>query len=226
MMWAVVPSKQFGAAKKRLAALLSAAERTALAEAMLHDVLAALSANTQIEGIVVVSKEPAAQRLAEEYGAHYLLEEQNDLSLAVTQGGKHIKTLGGDAMLMVPGDVPLLCVDDIDQLVDLHGHGRGLTLVSDRDKNGTNGLVVSPIDLIEFSYGINSFTAHSDAAKAVQAKTTSLELEGLSLDLDTPEDVRTFMAYARASATFDYLDKIKVVSRLPLRHNENHAVFG
>ncbi|MFT4564390.1 MAG: 2-phospho-L-lactate guanylyltransferase [Gammaproteobacteria bacterium] len=225
-MWAVVPSKQFGAAKKRLAALLSEAERVALAEVMLRDVLAALHTSGAVEGIVVVSKEPAVQRLAQEYAAHYLPETDSDLSLAVVQGGAFVKERGADTMLMVPGDVPLLCATDIQELVGHHLPGRTLTLVSDREGTGTNGLVVSPIDLIEFSYGINSFSAHRDAGNAANAQVLSIELEGLSLDIDTPEDVRTLMAYDRASATFDYLDEINVVSRLPHRHNVRYSVFA
>ncbi|MFT4584751.1 MAG: 2-phospho-L-lactate guanylyltransferase [Gammaproteobacteria bacterium] len=225
-MWAVVPSKQFGAAKKRLAALLSEAERVALAEVMLRDVLAGLQASGVVDEIVVVSKEPAAQRLAKEYAAHYLQELDSDLSLAVAQGGAFVTERGADAMLMVPGDVPLLCATEIETLVGQHRPGRTLSLVSDREGTGTNGLVVSPIDLIEFSYGINSYNLHREAGNAANAEVRTIELEGLSLDIDTPEDVRTLMAYDRASATFDYLDEINVVSRLPHRHNAKYPVFS
>ncbi len=225
-MWAVVPSKQFGVAKKRLAALLSEAERVALAEVMLSDVLAALHSSTEVSGIIVVSKEPAAQRLAERYDAYFVPEAQNDLSLAVAQGGAFAATLGGRAMLMVPGDVPLVSAMEIDQLIRLHGHGAGLTMVPDRDRTGTNGLVVSPIDLIAFSYGIDSFNIHAEAARDTGSPVQILELDGLSLDIDTPEDVRALMAYEQPSATLDYLDEINVVSRLPGRHNVGHAVAG
>ena len=225
-MWAVVPSKQFGSAKKRLAALLSEAERTALAEVMLRDVLTALRSSEAIEGIVVVSKEPAAHRLADQYDAHYLPENDADLSLAVLQGGQYVTSQGARAMLMVPGDVPLISADEINAFVELHGEGPSLTLASDRERTGTNGLIVSPIDLISFSYGVNSFILHSDAGRDANATVRSIELEGLSLDIDTPEDVKTLMAYDRPSATFDYLDEINVVSRLPHRHNMRNAVFG
>jgi 2-phospho-L-lactate/phosphoenolpyruvate guanylyltransferase len=225
-MWAVVPSKQFGAAKKRLAALLSEAERVALAEVMLRDVLAALQGSGVVDGIVVVSKEPAAQRLANEYAAHYVQETESDLSLAVAQGGAFASAHGALTMLMVPGDVPLLCASEIQVLVAQHRPGRTLTLVPDREGTGTNGLVVSPIDLIKFSYGVNSFNLHREAGNATNAQVVSVALEGLSLDIDTPEDVRTLMAYDRASATFDYLDEINVVSRLPHRHNARYSVFS
>lgn len=225
-MWAIVPSKQFGVAKKRLAALLSEAERVALAEIMLRDVLAALHTSTEVSGIIVVSKEPAAERLAKRYEAHFLPEVQNDLSLAVTQGGAYASSCGAASMLMVPGDVPLVTALEIDQLIRSHGSDAGLTLVPDRDRTGTNGLVVSPIDLITFSYGIDSFSTHAEAARTAGGRVQFLELDGLSLDIDTPEDVRALMAYEQPSATLDYLDEINVVSRLPGRHNVGHAVAG
>ena len=225
-MWAVVPSKRFGVAKKRLAALLSEAERVALAEVMLRDVLAALNSSTEVSNTVVVSKEPAARSLAECYGAHFVLEAENDLSLAVTQGGAFAANLGASAMLMVPGDVPLITASEIDRLCRTHGDREGLTLVSDREQTGTNGLVVSPINLMAFSYGIDSFTKHTETAREAGYPVQVLELDGLSLDIDTPEDVRALMVYEQPSATLDYLDEINVVSRLPGRHNVGHAVAG
>lgn len=225
-MWAVVPSKQFGVAKRRLAALLSEAERIFLAEVMLNDVLSALHASTQVKGIIVVSKEPVAKRLAERYGAIFVLETQSDLSLAVTQGGAHAATLGAEALLIVPGDVPLVTVQEIDQMIRLHGQGRGLTLVPDRSYTGTNGLIVSPINLIRFSYGVDSYNLHAEAARATGSRVQLLELDKLSLDIDTPEDVRALMTYEQTSMTLDYLDEINVVSRLPGRHNVSHAVAG
>ncbi len=225
-MWAVVPSKQFGVAKRRLAALLSEAERIFLAEVMLNDVLSALHASAQVQGIVVVSKEPVAKRLAERYGATFVLETQSDLSLAVTEGGAHAAALGAEALLIVPGDVPLVTVQEIEQLIRVHGSGRGLTLVPDRSYTGTNGLIVSPINLIRFSYGIDSFNLHAEAARATGSRVQLLELDKLSLDIDTPEDVRALMTYEQPSMTLDYLDEINVVSRLPGRHNVSHAVAG
>ena len=68
-LWAVVPVKGLAAAKGRLAPLLTAPERGALAAALLGDVLAALRDAAEIERVLVVSPDPEALVLAETWGA-------------------------------------------------------------------------------------------------------------------------------------------------------------
>jgi len=225
-MWAVVPIKQFSIAKMRLAAVLNDAERIALARAMFRDVLSALRDCPGVGEIVVVSKESEARPIAAEFGARYLVEDGNDLSLAVTQGGRHVAAAGESVMLTLPGDVPLVSAAEIGRLIDVQADRRGITLVSDRERAGTNGLAVSPIDLMPFSYGMDSFQAHAETARELGESVKTVELEGLSLDIDTPDDIRVLMDYDRQTATLDYLHEIDVVSRLPPRHNVGQAVLG
>ena len=72
-VWAVVPVKELGAAKQRLAGALDAALRRALALAMLEDVLEALAGARGLAGIIVVdrrSERPPRSRAR--YGADRL----------------------------------------------------------------------------------------------------------------------------------------------------------
>lgn len=209
----------------RLAAILNDVERIALAQAMLRDVLKALCECAAVSDIVVVSKEESAKRLAAELGLHYLVEEENDLSLAVAQGGRYVAANGNTAMLCIPGDVPLVSADELTRLIRAHPSMPALSLVSDRDGTGTNGLIVSPIALMPFSYGINSFNLHADAGTACGATVNIMQMDGLSLDIDTPEDIRYLMASGREAASVTYLEDIDVVSRLPPGHNIGHALL-
>src|ERR1700751_3600224 len=68
-LWAVVPGKEVDRAKERLAAMLRPKTRQALALAMLEDVLAALTATPGIAGLVVVTVDDEAGRLAGGSGA-------------------------------------------------------------------------------------------------------------------------------------------------------------
>ena len=85
-VWALVPFKAAGA-KRRLTALLSADERQGLARAMLRDVLAALSACPDLDGVLLVSRDADAPALAGEFGARVFADSAADLSGAVTEAG-------------------------------------------------------------------------------------------------------------------------------------------
>ena len=77
-MWAVVPVKEIRQAKQRLALEMSTDERCRLVEAMLSDVLEALSRVDGFEGLLVVTRDAEAAAAAREQGASVL--EENDES--------------------------------------------------------------------------------------------------------------------------------------------------
>ena len=63
-IWAVVPIKELDGAKQRLAPLLSPAQRRALIEVMMGEVLEAVAAANSLAGIIVVTVDPQATALA------------------------------------------------------------------------------------------------------------------------------------------------------------------
>ena len=66
-MWAIVPIKTFDMAKQRLANVLSASERKSLMLAMARDVLTALSSSNLLDQILIVSRAPEADALAQAF---------------------------------------------------------------------------------------------------------------------------------------------------------------
>src|SRR6478672_9113467 len=64
---AILPVKSFGRAKQRLGQAFP--DRPALAAAMVADVLEALAAVPSLDGVIVVTAEPIAARIAAEMGA-------------------------------------------------------------------------------------------------------------------------------------------------------------
>ena len=66
-MWAIVPIKTFEMAKQRLANVLSASERKSLMLAMARDVLTALSSSNLLDHILIVSRAPEADALAQAF---------------------------------------------------------------------------------------------------------------------------------------------------------------
>ena len=67
-IWAVLPLKDFGEAKQRLAGRLTPAERRAFFQAMVEDVLTVLTRCSSLSGVAVLSDDPTARLLASHYG--------------------------------------------------------------------------------------------------------------------------------------------------------------
>ena len=213
-MWVVVPVKQFHLAKQRLSTVLSDDERAYLAKMLLHDVLQSITNSPKVTHTVIVSRDPAAEEIAHAFGCEYLAEDKADLSLAVTQGAAFAKSRGATSFAMVPGDVPLVSADEITRLINHAPRLSGFTIVPDRHGSGTNGMVVRPTNLMPFQFGEGSFQLHTEAAKALGVTVRELPLSGLSLDIDTPNDLLSLLELAGDTASAGYLRSIEVWERL------------
>ncbi|CAI10693.1 conserved hypothetical protein (plasmid) [Aromatoleum aromaticum EbN1] len=193
-MWTILPAKNLCRAKQRLAGLLTPEERGGLFHAMLKDVLTVLCAHPAIEGVVVVSDDPAARRLAEQYRAEFL--DESGLSAtglnAVVQAAAHrLAERGIDEVMVIHGDLPLINHAEITHLIDTHrsAPGPALTLAPDRQREGTNCLICTPASAIEFSYGASSLVKHARQAKKIGAAVHIVRLSGIGFDVDWPDDV-------------------------------------
>lgn len=106
---AVLPIKTFARAKQRLSEAVPAADRRALAEAMVGDVLAALGAVAELDGVIVVTAEPAAVAAATRAGAAVVEDrEEAGQSAAAQRGLAAAIERGATRALLVPGDCPAL----------------------------------------------------------------------------------------------------------------------
>ena len=61
-------------------------------------------------------------------------------------------------------------------------------IAPDQRDHGTNALLLSPSDAIGFSFGLNSFAAHQEAARACHIEPVPVLRDGLAFDIATPED--------------------------------------
>jgi 2-phospho-L-lactate guanylyltransferase len=193
-LWAVVPIKERGLAKERLAPVLGPQMRKALALAMLEDVLAALTATPGIAGILVVTVDPEASRLAARYGTR-LVETgaRNGHTGAVAAAARLLAAEGRAGMLTVPGDIPLVTPAELAELLAAHPPAPSFTIAPSHDELGSNAIACSPPDAVPLRFGENSFYPHLRAAEAQGIKPNVLHLPGIALDIDNPEDVVSFM---------------------------------
>jgi 2-phospho-L-lactate/phosphoenolpyruvate guanylyltransferase len=218
-MWVVVPVKRFSNAKTRLSPLLSAAERESLAQAMLNDVLSAIGQSHLASGVVVISHEVRAKYAVERAGGLFVEETASGLSNAIAQAGAWLNTHGQHGMLMIPGDVPLVSAHEIDDIIGAHRGAPAVTIIPDRERDGTNALAVSPVDAIQFQFGRGSFQGHCQVAAAAGIEPDLRFLNSFALDIDNPMDLRTLLTYDSETETLAYLCDSGIARRVLPRHN-------
>ena len=216
---AVLPIKDFRHAKQRLAGFLSAVECRLLAEAMAEDVLETLSQVSELSEIIVVTRDERAFEFAARHGARVLAEPSNDgQSAAVERAAAALGRAGVESLLQVPGDVPGASADEIAAVLAAHGRASdgapAVTLVPSYDRRGTNCVLCSPPDALPFAFGHDSFGPHCEAARAQGIAPRIIALPGLGLDIDTPDDLRAFVARPAAGRTLDYLRESGIAERL------------
>jgi 2-phospho-L-lactate guanylyltransferase len=186
---AIVPVKRFASAKRRLAGSIDDARRAELIEAMLRDVLVAISEARMLDRTLVVTGEPAAAEIAAELGAETLPDPDDaGHSEAALLGIDAAAALGADCVVLLPGDCPLLDARELDGL--LTGVPDSYIAVApDRHGTGTNALVLAPPNAISPAFGEGSRERHVRAARESGLPFSVESVESLAIDLDTPGDV-------------------------------------
>lgn len=197
---AIVPVKPLAQAKGRLAAVLAEPERIELARALLERTLLKLARARGIARVAVISRDDAVLRIARRHGAWSILESGQDLNAALEQSARSAAAGGIRAVLVIPADLPLLRVRDIEKLIALGEEPPVVVLAPARRDGGTNAMLTNPIGLIPFSFGADSFAAHQLAAQQVGARVATYSSENVAIDIDVPEDLQYLPPLLRRTA--------------------------
>jgi len=214
-IWALLPFKGAGGAKKRLAPVLGPEEREDLVLAMVRDVLDALVQSRLLAGVVIVSRAPVAVQLADEFGVEVFADSASDLSGAVVQAGEHVaQACGGSGTLFIPGDVPLVTSAEIDTVLQAHTE---VTLVPDANDIGTNAAASSPPNAFEYLFDGKSFKPHIASARRAGLEPEVVRLPGFGLDVDTIDELRAVAAKAHGTRTGVYLQRSGIAERVAHR---------
>ena len=195
---AVVPVKETGRAKQRLARILSRQQRQLLVQAMFEDVLTALTQTTGLAAILVSTADRGIAAIADSYAARVLEEGATDgHSAAVAAAAARLDAAGYD-MLTLPADIPLVHPEDISHLLHVHREATqyespGFTIVPARDERGSNAVLCSPACAVPLQFGENSFLPHLAAAKRRGIEPVVVKLPRVALDVDTPDDLKLLL---------------------------------
>ncbi len=197
---ALIPVKGFCNAKQRLSAILSSAQREALAESMFRDVLhQVLGARGLFETVVVTGDDKVAQ-IAGALGARVLRENaETGETDAVDFARTSLKNAGCEAVLIVPGDMPLVRSADIELVLAQLPAGQiapFALLVPSHDRLGTNALLLAPPDIIKLRFGYDSFSYHLSQVSAQRLPVRSFDNKRIALDIDEPRDLERFLSSA------------------------------
>ncbi|WP_053227050.1 2-phospho-L-lactate guanylyltransferase [Solirubrobacter soli] len=178
---AILPVKSFGRAKQRLTGGFD--DRPGLAAAMVADVLDALDAVPELDGVIVVTAQAVSAR-TDVVIVHDPVEAGQ--SAAAARGIATALERGFERVLLVPGDCPALDPAEVSALL---AHQGDVVIVPDRHGTGTNSLLLTPPDVMAPAFGEGSFARHERLAAEAGASFVVAEASSLELDVDTPDDL-------------------------------------
>jgi 2-phospho-L-lactate guanylyltransferase len=215
--WVILPVKDMAGAKQRLASLLSPAERIALMQVMLRDVLAALSAARSLAGITLVTLDPWAEALGQEYGARIITEGAREGHTgAVTAAATVLQAEGVASILTLPGDIPAVKAPEIEALIEAANSSPAFIIAPAHDEQGSNAILMSPPNAVKLRFGEDSYFPHLASARAASITPRILRLPGIAMDIDHPADIARFAGIpeAKGTQTLAWLTQNDILSRL------------
>jgi 2-phospho-L-lactate guanylyltransferase len=204
-LWAVIPVKPLNRAKSRLAEVLSPELRYQFAEIMLRHVLTVVAATPQITGTLVISRDTKALSIARDLGAKTIQESTpSDLNPALERATEVVRLWGAGAALVLPADLPFLTVQDLATIAEMGAFGTVAVIATDRERDGTNAMLLRPAGMIPFTYGSRSFERHVIAAKLAGAEVKFYDAPSVQLDVDVPADLEEYNRIIQAGQ-YEYL---------------------
>jgi 2-phospho-L-lactate/phosphoenolpyruvate guanylyltransferase len=199
----IIAVKRLGAAKTRLAPVLSAAGRENIVLAMLVDTISAASAVAAVRAITIVTPDEVAAGVARGLGAQVVIDptpehHPDPLNNAILHAASVIGATTPN-IVVLQGDLPALQTHELAAAIAAARRLRR-SFVADRQGTGTAALfgfgVGSDIAL-EPLFGPNSARRHTDSG----AVELTEAWPGLRCDIDTAEDLSVAMRLGVGHAT-------------------------
>ncbi|MFC9555818.1 2-phospho-L-lactate guanylyltransferase [Rhodococcus sp. NPDC056960] len=199
----VVPIRSLRTAKSRLR--VSGAMRSQLALAFFLDTIAALEGCTEVERIVVVSRDATIQAWVRGR-CDIVPDGETGLPAAIDCGIERLRRIrhSGPVAVVLP-DLPYATADAVDMLFDsAREHLRAF--LADATGTGTTCVTAASTDAVVHRFGPNSASAHAEAGLAA----LDAPVPNLRNDVDELADLRRPRAHRVGDATSMVLNRWRV----------------
>jgi 2-phospho-L-lactate guanylyltransferase len=138
----------------------------------------------------IVTSDVYAAQLASEYKFENIPDPENPGETgAIEMATQVCVERGEDSTLVIPADIPLIQAWELEEVLR-HAPATGTVLVPAADGRGTNAAFRRPANLFPLRFGNDSFKPHYAAAQATGQPCVVLNLPGIAVDVDNPEDLQ------------------------------------
>jgi len=214
-IWAVTPLKSFKRPKSRLGDVLSLIQRRTLVKYMLKSVLSSQKKSKLFEKLFVVTEDEDVIKFANELGIDGLLQKKPGLNQGISEVALIAKKGGAKSLFIIHGDIPLVNSSVLKSIIKKHKElikvfKRGITISPDTLGEGTNCMICTPPDIIEFHYGPGSCLAHMETAHRNNFKVKLYRSKRLQFDIDRVSDLSKLVEKKGYTKVSDYMETIDV----------------
>ena len=176
----LITVKSFHDAKGRLSETLNKSERSVLMRQMAETVIKSSGSLS----VWVVCDDDEVASWAESKNVSVIKVGNPGLNTAVEKGVSTLEEAGFSRVIIAHADLPN--ADNLQQCSEFEG----VTIVQDHKGDGTPVLVIPTGKGFRFSYGPDSFAAHTLEAQRLGLPYRQLFDPKLSFDVDEPEDLK------------------------------------
>jgi len=188
-LWAIIPIKPLWKGKSRLASILTQEERYSINYSLFRNTLKCIENTSGISGCIVVSSDQSVLSIAREYGAQTVQEPRlSTINRALRRATIAARAFNASQVMILPADLPKLNSLAISSMIACIKDPPEIIIAPDHKNEGTNALILNPIDVIEYNYGPWSFSNHVQQAQQKKVRVEIFYDENFRYDLDLPED--------------------------------------
>ena len=143
----------------------------------------------------IVTSDAYAAQLASEYKFEIIPDPENPGETgAIEMATQVCVERGEDSTLVIPADIPLIQAWELEEILQAGAQRKEPSWFPLADGRGTNAAFRRPANLFPLRFGNDSFKPHHAAAQATGQPCVILNLPGIAVDVDNPEDLHQLIA--------------------------------